>query len=461
MGWYWPRPCGLGWDRSPLRGFQLSTFQTQAARPGLFPLSQELRRSVTATTAGFFLGFSEPWRRRSTSSLGKGETERVAMKIETFEMERWQSQWENVVEFNLAESGVDPLTVEELLGGPEGVCELGRQKMHYSQGNGTAELRELISGLYPGATRENVLVTHGTCEANYLVVWSLIEPGDEVVVMLPNYMQIWGLARGFGARVTPFHLREEARWAPDLDELRNSVTSRTKLIAVCNPNNPTGSVLSVAAMDEIVAAADRAGAWLLADEVYQGAEISGQTTPSFWGRYEKAIVNNGLSKAYGLPGLRIGWTVGPPDLIYRVWSYKDYTTIASGVLSDFLARRALEPTMRERILERTRSILRRNYPVLEGWMVSHGEDFCAVPPAAGAIAYLRYRHAINSSQLMERCIKEQSLLIVPGDHFGMDGFIRLNYGVPADHLRSGLARLDATLSTVAKSWSVAVQLAAG
>jgi aspartate/methionine/tyrosine aminotransferase len=370
------------------------------------------------------------------------------MKIENFEMERWQSQWENVVDYNLAESGVDPLTVEELLGGAEAVQEIGRLQMLYNQGNGSPELRDLISRIYPGATRDNVVVTHGTCEANYLAVWNLVEPGDEVVVMLPNYMQIWGLARGFGARTIPFHLGEESRWAPDLDELRRAVSRRTRMIAVCNPNNPTGSVLSESAMDEIAAVARGAGCWLLADEVYQGAELSGETTPSFWGRYEKTIVNNGLSKAYGLPGLRIGWTVAPKDLIFDLWSYKDYTTIASSVLSDFMARRALEPARRERILERTRSLLRRNYPVLEEWMRGHGADFSVIPPAAGAIAYLRYRHPINSSELMKRCIKEQSLLIVPGDHFGMDGFIRLNYGVPAGHLREGLKRLDRTLSSV-------------
>jgi aspartate/methionine/tyrosine aminotransferase len=263
-------------------------------------------------------------------------------------------------------------------------------------------------------------------------------------------MQIWGLARGFGGRVTPFHLREDRGWAPDLDELNCVVSPRTKLIAVCNPNNPTGSVLSEAAMSEIVAVARRVGAWLLADEVYQGAERSGETTPSFWGRYEKVIVNNGLSKAYGLPGLRIGWTVAPADLIFELWSYKDYTTIAASVLSDLLARRALDPAMRERIFARTRSILQRNYPLLEEWISGHGADFSLVPPAAGAIAYLRYRHRINSSELMRRSIHEQSLLIVPGDHFGMDGFIRLNYGVSADHLHAGLDRLDRVLSTVDK-----------
>src|SRR5579863_2199208 len=157
---------------------------------------------------------------------------RMVMQIETFEMERWQSQWENVVEYNLAESGVDPLRVEELLGGADGLQELGRKQMLYNQGNGTPELRDLISSLYPGSTRDNVVVTHGTCEANYLSVWRLVQPGDEVVVMLPNYMQIWGLARGFGAKAIPFHLREEARWAPDLDELRKAVSNRTRLIAV-------------------------------------------------------------------------------------------------------------------------------------------------------------------------------------------------------------------------------------
>ena len=383
------------------------------------------------------------------------------MKIETFEMERWQSQWENVVEYNLAESGVDPLRVEELIGGGSGLSVLGEKQLLYNQGNGTPELRDAISALYPGATRDNVLVTHGTCEANYLSIWHLGEPGDDVGMMLPNYMQIRGLARAFGARVIPFHLREEDQWAPDLEELSRAVSPRTRLIAVCNPNNPTGSVLSEAAMNQIVAVARRAGCWLLADEVYQGAERSGPTTASFWGRYEKVIVNNGLAKAYGLPGLRIGWTVGPQDLIFQLWSYKDYITIAVSVLSDWLARCALEPSMRARILERTRRILVQNYPLLEAWIAGHGGDFAVVPPAAGAIAYLRYRHAVKSSELMERCLREQSLLIVPGDHFGMDGFIRLNYGVPAGHLRQGLERLDQALSTASRTAPVASQASIG
>ncbi len=364
------------------------------------------------------------------------------MKIDPFEMERWQSLWENRVEYNLSESSVHPMTIQELLGDAALPLET---RLGYPQTNGTIQLRQSISSLYPGAGIDNILVTNGTAEANFLAIWKLLEPGDEILLMLPNYMQIWGLARGLGAKVVPFRLREECRWHPDLDELARAVSPRTKLIAVCNPNNPTGAVLEESEMRAIVEAARSAGAWLLADEVYQGAERNGQTTPSFWGRYEKALITNGLSKAYGLPGLRVGWIVGPEQMIAGLWGEHDYTTIAVGTLSDLLARLALEPGNRTRILERTRTILRQNYPLLEDWIAANDGLFAFVPPAAGAIAYLRYRPDINSTRLAEKLRVEKSVLVVPGDHFGMDRFLRINYGPPAEYLRAGLERLRSTM----------------
>lgn len=372
------------------------------------------------------------------------------MKLEPFVMERWQSTWENRVEFNLSESGVHPMTPRELMalatqGGEELVERLLTTELGYSQSNGTEELRGHIAALYPGAGLEDVLVTNGTSEANYVAIWSTLEPGDELVLMLPNYMQIWGIARGFGAVVRPFRLREELGWGPDLDELPRLVNDRTRMIAVCNPNNPTGTVLSEEAMDAIVRVASRVGAWLLADEVYQGAERVGDTTPTFWGRYERVVVTNGLSKAYGLPGLRIGWIVGPAEFVARAWAYHDYTTIGPGMLSDQLARLALAPETRPRILERTRSILRANYPILESWVVDHGETFTLFPPRAGAIAWMRYHLDVNSTALAERLLRDKSVLIVAGDHFGMDGYIRIGYGPPADYLRAGLDRVHETV----------------
>lgn len=235
------------------------------------------------------------------------------MKIDVFKLERFQSTWENIVEYNLAESGVHPLSLEEFVDRDE-LQKIHKLGLGYSQTNGTPELRDRIAEFYPGIHPEQILTTTGSTEANYLLIWSLIDPGDEVVFEMPNYMQIWGLLRGFGARVKTFHLREERGWAPDLEELDRAVTKKTKLIILTNPSNPTGAVLGESEMKKIINLAAKSGAWILADEVYQGAERVGQRTPSFWGRYEKTICVNGLSKAFGLAGLRIGWITGPHAL---------------------------------------------------------------------------------------------------------------------------------------------------
>ncbi len=374
------------------------------------------------------------------------------MKIEPFEMERLQSQWENLVEYNLSESSVHPMAVAELVEDEKLLRELLDQKLGYSQTNGTIELRRQIAGLYPGADVDNVLVTTGAAEANFLAVWRVVEPGDQIVLMLPNYMQIWGLARSLGASIVPFRLCEDRGWSVDLEQLSRAISPGstslrrasppTRLIAVCNPNNPTGAVLAETEMQAIVDAARRAGAWLLADEVYQGAERCGPTTPSFWGRYDKVLITNGLSKAYGLPGLRVGWIAGPKDAIADLWGCHDYTTIALSTLSDRLARIALAPSTRQRILERTRSILRRNYPLLEEWIASNAGLFTCVPPAAGAIAYLKYDLEVSSPELMRKLRDEKSVLVVPGDHFGMDRYLRINYGPPAEVLQAGLDRIQ-------------------
>src|SRR4030095_11732812 len=212
-----------------------------------------------------------------------------------------QSTWENLVRYNLSESGVHPASIGELIPDAAERAQLLETELGYSQSNGTPELRRSIAAIYPGATEENIIATVGTAEANFLIAWMLTEPGDEVVMMLPNYMQLWGLVRAFGAEIKPLPLIEELEWAPDLDALERSVTPRTKLIAVCNPNKPTGAILTQQEMERGVEAARRGEAWWLADEVYRGAKLQRDITPSFWGMYEKVIINSGLSKAFGLP----------------------------------------------------------------------------------------------------------------------------------------------------------------
>ncbi|UCC63240.1 MAG: aminotransferase class I/II-fold pyridoxal phosphate-dependent enzyme [Anaerolineae bacterium] len=362
--------------------------------------------------------------------------------FQPFEMERLMSKWENVVEFNLSESGVHPLTLRELVADPVAVEALLSTELNYPQANGTVELRENIAALYPGATPDNVLVTVGCAEANFITLQTLLSAGDEMVMMLPNYMQIWGLGHNYGLQVKAFHLHEERGWALDLGELSDAVTDKTKLIAACNPNNPTGCILTEAEMDAIVAAAERVGAWLLADEVYSGAErLSDVQAPSFWGRYDKVLAMNSLSKAYGLPGLRTGWVVGPADTVDDIWARHEYTTISTTMLSNKLATIALSPQVRPRLLQRTRDYIRRGFPILDGWLESHEGTFTLIPPQAAAIAFARYHLDVNSTRLVNRLMREKSVLIVPGDHFGLDHHLRISYGLSPDYLRAGLDRI--------------------
>jgi aspartate/methionine/tyrosine aminotransferase len=373
------------------------------------------------------------------------------MKLEQFAMERMQSTYENQVEFNLSESGVRPLRLAELVDDDAARDALMTEALRYTQSNGTVPLRSDIAALYPDASADHIQVTNGGSEANYITTWHLVEPGDEIVMMVPNYMQTWGLARAFGGVIKEWPLvNAGGRWRADVDALGRLVSARTKLIVICNPNNPTGARIEAADLDGIAAVAARHGTWMLSDEIYRGAELDGRETPTMWGRTDRVIVTSGLSKAYGLPGLRIGWIVGPAATVASLWSYHDYTTISPGALSDFLARRALAPSHRARILARTRRILNENFPIIAQWLDAHGDLFSYAPPDAGAIVYLRYHHPINSTELVTRLREQKSVLIVPGDHFGMDGYLRIGFGDDVEYLRSGLNRVDEMLSEVVR-----------
>ena len=366
------------------------------------------------------------------------------MQFVAFDLERWQSQWEHRVRFNLSESGVDPLTVRQLLNiAGVNAEELEAIPLGYSQSDGSDSLRETIAALYEGATQENVMVTVGSSEANFISCWTVIEPGDRVVTVSPLYRQTWGLAQNLGATVVSLNLRPELDWQPDPTDIERVITPDTKLIIVINPNNPTGRILTEESRSKILDCARGSGAWLLADEVYQGAELGGNTTPSFWGTYERVIVVNGLSKAYGLPGLRIGWIVAPAEFKQAVYKRHDYTVICPTAVSDYLTLLALRS--RDDILSRTRAILRRNYPVLDEWLQGFDGAIERWKPDCGAISFVRYRQGIDALDLVERIRQEQSILLVPGDHFGLSGCLRFGFGNATAELRSALSELEAPL----------------
>lgn len=365
-----------------------------------------------------------------------------------FELEHCQSVWEQQVEINLTESGVHPISLKELIGEDSSLQEsLLNLEINYPHVNGNPLLRERIAGLYKQANAENVLVTVGAAEANQIVIQTLLSPGDEMATVSPTYKQVWGIAENLGATVKPFHLDPKQGWALDIEDLNQQVNNKTKLIAVVNPNNPTGHIFSEIEMDAIVAAADRVGAWILADEVYRGAERQQeQETQSFFGRYDKVVAIGSMSKAYGLPGLRVGWVVGPANTVEDLWRRHEYSTISATMISNHLAAHALSSDVRPRLLKRSRDYIRNGYPILKKWMDSQSGVFHYTPPEASAVTFIGYDLKINSTELMLKLIKETGVFVAAGDSFGMDKHLRIAFGQERAVLEDAFSRIEGVLN---------------
>ena len=370
------------------------------------------------------------------------------MDIPLFEMERYQSLYWHLVDYDLSESGVSPMTIAELLG--PAADSFVETALGYPLSEGSHESRAAIAEWYPEANADNVTMMNGGSEANLLSLWSLLGSGDRLAFMVPNYCQGLGLGGVFADAVDTFPLvRQDDRWALDLDALDHAVGPHTRVIMVCNPNNPTGGVLTEGEMEAVIQVAARADAWIVADEIYRGAEVdTDASTPTFWGRHDKVVITSGLSKAFGMPGLRVGWAVAPIEIVHRIWERHDYTTLTPGLVSDRLTAVAMEPTRREQILERTRGIIRANLPELEGWLATQ-PMLRSVRPLAGAITFAEVDLPIETQEIVERIRQERSVLLVPGEMFGVPNGIRFGFGYDVQHTLKGLALAGETLAAIA------------
>lgn len=369
------------------------------------------------------------------------------MKINLFELERNQSLYENTVEYNLTESGVHPYTLRELFSKAQ-IEQLLDISLGYGYTEGRPNLRQAISTWYPGATPDNVLVTHGASEANFLALWSLLSPGDELLFILPNFMQLSGIARSFGITVKTVALRQENNWQLDLDEVRQAITPRTKMIACTNPNNPTGTILSANLMDGLVAIAREADIYLLADEIYRGSELNGCETPTFYGSYEKVIITSSTSKSLAHAGLRLGWIIAAEAVIYDAMCQQDYTTIGTGILNQWIAEQIMQPAMRSKILSRSHKILNNNLVILDQWVEQHSNLLSYCPPQATGMAFIHYNFDLNSSEFSKRLREKQSVFVVAGDWFGLDHYIRVGIGSDSDYLSDALQRINVFFDSV-------------
>lgn len=366
------------------------------------------------------------------------------MKIEPFGVEIWMNEFENDCELNLAETCVHSISVGELLElcgcEDEALTDLLPMRLGYGSIPGSDRLRDAITALYRDQARSNVLVTHGTIGANSLVHQSLLCPGDHVVSLVPTYQQHYSIPESIGARVTPLRLRAEDHWLPDLDQLKTLVREDTKLIAMTNPNNPTGSLMDLSVLNSIADIAREAHAWVLCDEVYRGTNQEDPGSgPSIVDIYERGISTAGMSKAFSLAGLRLGWIAGPEDIIENAMIHRDYNTISVGVIDEHFAALALENS--ERLLQRSRKITRDNLKIVSDWV--DGEPCLSwVPPKAGTTGLLRYELDVASRDLCLNLLKETGVMFTPGAAMGMEGYLRIGFANPTETLREGLGRVS-------------------
>jgi aspartate/methionine/tyrosine aminotransferase len=366
------------------------------------------------------------------------------VQFDTFLMERNQTLFENGVEINLTESGVHPCTIEEIMPA-DAAHALLRLPLGYGWTDGRPDLRSAIASWYPGASASNVLVTNGSSEATMIALMAMVNPADKVLFAVPNFMQVDGLGRALGMNVQRLPLLPDQGWQIDPDALAQAVNEGVKLIAVTNPGNPTGAVLSPRSRELLLEAARKTGSWLMVDEIYRGGEIDGAETETFYGGYDRVIVTSSLSKSFACPGLRLGWIVGPEEVVEEAAKRQDYTTIGSGILSQIVGAAVMTPENRERILARGRILLRENADMVQRWIEKRNR-WSWQRPAAGGMAFLHYDFDMRSEDLSNAFREEESVFVVAGSWFGIENHIRIGIGVKTEHLVEGLARLDSFLA---------------
>ena len=367
------------------------------------------------------------------------------MKIKPFAVEEWMNAWEVGAKYNIAETCVDSISMNDLfeLTGEDKTEFLNRlcvRRLSYGDIEGLPEFRKGVCGLYKTLNIENVVPTHGASGANHHVFYSLISPGDRVVSIMPTYQQLYSIPESYGADVQIFHLSKENNYLPDLEKLRRLVTPKTKMICINNPNNPTGALMSEQMLREIVEIARSADAWILYDEVYRHFSQEDGWCPSIVDLYEKGISVSSMSKVFSLAGLRLGWiATHDMSVVKSCLSHRDYNLVSCGVFDEMLAAAALKH--RDKLLERSRKIVRENLQILDDWVGSE-PHVSYVKPKAGTTALVYYDLDISSYEFCEEMYKKTGAFVTPGDCFEVPHSMRIGYAYGKQDLIDGLKAIS-------------------
>jgi aspartate/methionine/tyrosine aminotransferase len=367
------------------------------------------------------------------------------MKIDRFELERWMTRWELDVDYDICESGILPLSLDDLCALLDDAtaaglrADLASMPLGYSEARGTIALRSTLAATYRDVTPDDILVTTGAIEANFLVMNALLEPGDHVVAVSPAYQQLHSVPRAIGADFSSWPVvTGPTGFRYDLDHLEALLRPTTKLIVINTPHNPTGAILGEDELDRVLDLARERNAWVLSDEAYRWLEIPGgeALVEPARNRYERAISVGTMSKPFGMPGLRIGWLAATSEVANQAWGMRDYLTLSPAKMSDAIANVAIEH--RERIFARNREIVASNLATARSWFDANADLVSWTEPRAALLAMMSYTMPIDSVTLADRLAAEARVMLAPGSAFGMDSHLRIGIGQRPDIFAKGL-----------------------
>lgn len=334
------------------------------------------------------------------------------MNIAPFKVEEWMNEYEDGAKYNIAETCVDSVSIDQLFdltGGDKAAFmdKLCARRLTYGDILGAPAFKEGICGLFKTIKPENIVTTHGAAGANHHVYYSLVSPGDRVISVAPTYQQLYSIPASMGAKIDILHLEKKDGFLPDLDKLEKMAEGGVKIIAINTPNNPSGALMDEKMLRDIAAIAQKHGAYLFCDEVYRGLNQKDEYIPSIADIYEKGISTGSMSKVFSMAGLRLGWIVSrDKDFIASCLSHRDYNHISCGML--------------------------------DGWVGSH-EGVSYVKPKAGTTALIYYGVDMDSYEFSKRLYHETGALVTPGDCFEEPGCVRVGYACKESELREGLA----------------------
>lgn len=363
------------------------------------------------------------------------------MKIKPFKVEEWMNEYEDDAVYNIAETCVDSISLDELLeltgiDRTSFLDELSTQRLTYGAIQGAAPFKEGICQRYKTVKPENVISTHGAAGANHLVFYSLIEPGDRVISVLPTYQQLYSIPEAFHADVQLLNLTKENNYLPNVDELKRLINDKTKMICLNNPNNPTGALIPLDILKEIIEVARSVDAYILCDEVYRGLNQDGSYTESIVDLYEKGISVSSMSKIFSLAGVRLGWIACKEKAVIEAClSHRDYNMISCGMLDEIIAAAALKHA--DKILARNIPLIQKNLAILDKW-IRENPHFSYVKPKAGTTSLIYYDFDIESYEFCKQMYHKTGAFVTPGDCFEQPHSFRIGYACDEQVLVDGL-----------------------